>query len=199
MTLTEDETRLVRFFTACVIGDWPVARRELTSGAVDSSWREALLQLHLFAGFPRLIQAFRIVDETLEETRPLPRDDTPEAPPEEQAENGAALFDSIYDDLAESVRGELMAYDPNLASWIADHAYGRVLARPGLTPRLRELLAVGALIALGQDRQLASHARGALRCGAAVEEPGQVLEALTDILASEQLAQARGVIERFTA
>ena len=49
-------------------------------------------------------------------------------------------------------------------------AYGRVLARPGLSVRTRELLAVAALQALAQKPQLIAHGRGALRCGADRDE-----------------------------
>jgi 4-carboxymuconolactone decarboxylase len=193
MTLDTSEKRLARFFTACVLGNWTVVEGELTSGPVDSSWREALLQVHVFAGFPRLVQAFRIVNEI----RPLPCAGAPEAPASQRSEAGQALFETIYGDLAPSVRRELSACDPAFAAWIAEHAYARVLARPGLSPRLRELLAIGALAALAQDRQLASHTRGALRCGAGPEEPGQVLAALTDLAAAETLAAAHGVVARF--
>ena len=59
------------------------------------------------------------------------------------------------------------AFHPDLASWILEDGYGRVLARPGLPAGERELLAVAALAALGLDRQLESHVRGARRLGAA--------------------------------
>jgi 4-carboxymuconolactone decarboxylase len=194
MTLTMDETHLVRFFTACVVGNWGVARTEFAAGTIDLRWREALLQVHLFAGFPRLVQAFRVMDEA----GSLPPATETEALPEERAAAGAALFDSIYDDLADPVRSELASFDPAFATWIAEHAYARVLARPGLSPRLRELLAIGALTALSQDRQLASHTRGAIRCGARTDEPAQVLDALADLVDATTLEVARGVVDRFT-
>ena len=61
----------------------------------------------------------------------------------------------------------------------------------------RELLAVGCLAALGQDRQLAGHARGAVRCGAS---PGQLhgaLDAVADLLGAEALRRSRKVLETF--
>jgi 4-carboxymuconolactone decarboxylase len=60
---------------------------------------------------------------------------------------------------------------PELAAWILEDGYGRVLSRPGLTGRERELLAVAALAALpGAGPQLESHERGARRLGATAAE-----------------------------
>jgi len=72
-----------------------------------------------------------------------------------------------------------------------------VLARPGLAGDRRELLAVAALTALGQDSQLASHARGALRLGATRAELRGALDAAADLIRPERLVSARRVIERF--
>jgi 4-carboxymuconolactone decarboxylase len=63
------------------------------------------------------------------------------------------------------------ALHPELAWWILDDGYGRVLSRPGLTGRERELLAVAALAVLpGAGLQLDSHERGARRFGATAGE-----------------------------
>ena len=48
----------------------------------------------------------------------------------------------------------------------------------GLGADRRELLAVCALAALGQERQLASHVRGAVRCGATADEVRSALDAV---------------------
>ena len=86
---------------------------------------------------------------------------------------------------------------PDYARWIAAHAYGEVLSRPGLSAARRELLAVAALVATGQDRQLASHSRGAVHCGASREEVFDVLEAIADFVRPERLERARAVLSRF--
>ena len=93
----------------------------------------------------------------------------------------------------------LARHHPDFARWILEHAYGRVLARPGLSADRRELLAVAALAALGQDRQLASHARGAVRCGASVAEVLAALECLRGLVPDERRLAARRVVERFAA
>jgi 4-carboxymuconolactone decarboxylase len=51
-----------------------------------------------------------------------------------------------------------------------EQGYGRVLSRPGLVARERELITVAALAALGWERQLVSHLLGARRVGAGAQE-----------------------------
>ena len=75
---------------------------------------------------------------------------------------------------------------PSLWAWILRDGYGRVLSRPGLPARDRELLAVAVLAALGLDPQREAHVRGARRLGAT---PAQVAEALRSARAP---AAARG-------
>jgi alkylhydroperoxidase/carboxymuconolactone decarboxylase family protein YurZ len=55
---------------------------------------------------------------------------------------------------------------PDLADWMIQEGYGKVLARPFLSPMVRELLIVAMTAALQTDRQFYSHARGALNAGA---------------------------------
>lgn len=193
------DARLARLFTAIVLGDWGAlraARAAAAPGEPDRSWREALLQAHLFAGFPRVVEACGVLAEVGGLGRPEPGEIAGEP---DRPERGRALFDRIYADGAERVRAALTAGHPDLASWIEGHAYGRVLSRPGLDPARRELLAVAGLAATGQERQLASHARGALRCGARPEALAGVLDAVADLIAPDDLARARRVVERFAA
>jgi 4-carboxymuconolactone decarboxylase len=62
--------------------------------------------------------------------------------------------------------GRMRGYHPELADWILEEGYGRVLSRPVLSIRERELIVVAVLSALRLPRQLESHERGALRVGA---------------------------------
>ena len=81
---------------------------------------------------------------------------------------------------------------------MAGHAYGSVLSRDGLDARDRELLAVVMLAATGHDRQLASHARGAIRCGAEPQEVTAALDVVEDLVPSARMQRARDVTARFT-
>jgi len=197
MTLSSHDTRLVRLITAVVLGDWKglaELRRAAPAGEPDRGWRETVLQAHLFAGFPRVVEAYGVLGANGGLGRPEADElrDEPDLP-----ERGAELFDRIYGDHADRVRRFLHEGHPDFAAWIAGHAYGRVLTRPGLAADRRELLAVAALAATGQERQLASHARGALRCGASVSEVRAVIETIREQIEPERAERALRVLERF--
>jgi alkylhydroperoxidase/carboxymuconolactone decarboxylase family protein YurZ len=197
MALSDRERRLARLFTAVVLGDWErlrTDRQTAPAGEPDRSWRECVLQAHVFAGFPRVVEAYGVLASCggLGETSPeeiLGESD--------EHERGRALFERIYQQDAPKVRAMLHAGHPDFARWIEGHAYGRILSRPGLEPRVRELLAVAGLAALGQDRQVASHARGALRCGATAAEVAEVIEAIAERIAPERSERARAVVAHF--
>jgi len=138
-------------------------------------WREALLQVHLFAGFPAIVEAFARLERAGGLGRPEPGEEAVES---DQPERGAGLFQRIYGEHTERVRGVLEQAHPQLAAWVLGHAYGRVLTRPGLAAAERELLAVAALALRGPARQLASHLRGALACGARPTDVALVFETL---------------------
>ncbi|HKY75782.1 MAG TPA: 4-carboxymuconolactone decarboxylase [Acidimicrobiia bacterium] len=59
--------------------------------------------------------------------------------------------------------------------FITRYAWGDVWARPGLDRRTRSCITVALLAALGRDRELAVHLRGALRNGVTPDEIREVL------------------------
>ena len=201
MSLPGSERRLLRLFLACVLGRWEEVQRVLAEagpGEPDRRWREALLQVHLFAGVPRQVEAAHVLTQAGGLGEPGPEELEPRGSIDAAA-RGAALFDRIYADDSAAVRQTLARGHPELERWVIEHAYGRVLSRPGLSADRRELLAVGALAALGQDRQLASHARGALRCGATAEVLAAALEAVEDLIEVEgRVEGARRLLARIT-
>jgi 4-carboxymuconolactone decarboxylase len=78
-------------------------------------------------------------------------------------------------------------------------AYGKVIGRPGLDLKRRELTTVAAIAVLGAAQQLHSHLRGALNNGASPEEVDAVLELIARDLdpdgrrrAHEQWADVKG-------
>lgn len=196
MSSPVDVEALARLSVAVVLGDWDALRTIRSAGRPDRAWREAVLQAHLFCGFPRVVEAFGVLQAAGGLGAPAPDEILAEP---DRPERGAALFDTIYAERADDVRATLEAGHPDFARWIAGHAYGRVLTRPGLAARERELCAVASLAALGQDRQLASHVRGALRCGATRDEVFAVLDAVRALVPPERHELALRVAERFAS
>ena len=184
MVLPLRDQTLVRLFSAVVLGRWDEVERIKGSEEAEPRWREAVLMTHLFAGFPRMVEAFERLDGAL----------TP--PAEAEIGDGAELFSRIYADLAGDVAGRLAELDPKLHTWITEHAYGRVLSRSGLGADRRELLAVAALAVTEQDRQLMSHVRGAIRCGATADEVLAVVDVVADWLDDPE--RVRAIARRFS-
>jgi alkylhydroperoxidase/carboxymuconolactone decarboxylase family protein YurZ len=199
MILEARDVRILRLFAAVVLARWDEVerlRRDAPAGEPDRAWREAVLQSHVFAGFPRTVEAYGV----LQAAGGLGALDADEALAEpEQRARGEQLFATIYRDHAERVTRFLHASQPDFAAWILGHAYGRVLTRPGLSSAQRELLAVVGLAAFEQQRQLASHVRGALRCGACLEQVHAALEATADLLGAARTRAAREIVARFGA
>ncbi|MBL8722949.1 MAG: carboxymuconolactone decarboxylase family protein [Planctomycetes bacterium] len=157
-------------------GAWPELHEAVAVGRARglprADFEELLLQAVLFCGFPRVVTAF----ETLAEVWPVAE---PPAggglPPAERGTAGRQLFAAIYGKNDAAVRGMLQRHHGELHDFVLEAAYGRILARPGLSPHVRELVAVGALAAMRQQRQFVAHARGALHFGSSLAELREVL------------------------
>ena len=197
MNLDPREQRTLRLFAAIVLGRWDLVakmRRDAPEGEPDRAWRETVLQAHVFAGFPRAVEAYGVLQAAGGLGDPEPDEVLGES---EQPARGAELFQRIYGEHTERIRTFLRASHPDFAAWIEGHAYGRILTRAGLSADRRELLAVVALAAFRQERQLASHVRGALRCGADAERVHAALECVRDVVGDEACDEARRIATRF--
>ena len=84
---------------------------------------------------------------------------------------------------------------PDLAEWILADGYGKVLSRPHLTARERELLVVPTLAALGAWRQLPSHVKGALRVGAKAAEVRGVVRGTRGLLGGRAQDRVLSILE----
>lgn len=67
------------------------------------------------------------------------------------------------------------AFTAPLQEMITRHAWGDVWQREGLDPKVRSLITVAMLVALGKPQELEGHVRGALRNGASADEIREVL------------------------
>jgi len=140
-------------------------RRAVRVGVSPARLDEALLQLIPFAGYARAINAFAVLQELV-----------PHAARSRHARGGLrrrgeALCRRIYGPVYDRMIGRMRGFHPDLADWILEDGYGRVLSRPLLSTVERELLVVAVLGCLDVPAQLKSHQLGAVRVGA---EPGQV-------------------------
>jgi 4-carboxymuconolactone decarboxylase len=177
--------------------------RSLMSDALDEvdpvSVEEIILQSYLFAGFPRTLNAMRVW--RVVSSRPAPESD-PEAAAEDfdlWRRRGAETCSVVYGESYEKLRQNIRELHPALDEWMIVDGYGKVLSRPGVDLRTRELCVVAACAVSGQQRQLHSHLRGALNSGSSVGEIGAVLDALGDLISRDDLARYRQLLQKVQA
>ena len=132
---------------------------------------ETLLQTYLFAGFPAGIEGLSVFADTLNRAGIAfvpPAAETFDA--DRFYERGLPLYQTVYGAVAGKMSAAVGAISPDLYTWMLVEGYGKTLSRAGATSVTRELCIVGVLAALGWQRQLFSHIRGAINVGATPDE-----------------------------
>jgi 4-carboxymuconolactone decarboxylase len=189
---------LVRL-SACVAGgteiDVRLACRDAIAATVPVVWvEEAILQMYLLAGFPRALNAmreWRKASGTIATAEPATSAEDLARWREEGERTCATVYGGFYDKL----RHNIDALHPALDDWMIVEGYGKILSRPGLELRLRELCVVAACVATGQDRQLHSHLHGSLNAGATPEEVRDALNALHGLVSAESIRHAEHLFQ----
>jgi 4-carboxymuconolactone decarboxylase len=167
----DSQTRdLVRFAAAVAQGYEPELRERvgaLRSSQVPPGWvEELLLQSVLMVGYPRALIAFTVWRRYGGGTGPETDPDQDYGRAAEWTRRGEELCAVVYGENYRKLRQSVHALHPALDSWMITEGYGRILARPGLDLRRRELCTVAQTAVLEAPRQLHSHLRGALNAGA---------------------------------
>jgi 4-carboxymuconolactone decarboxylase len=160
---------------------------------------EIILQSYLFAGFPRALNAARAWRAV--SGRPAPTDDDEASVDDLETwrERGEETCAIVYGDHYEKLRRNIRELHPALDEWMIIDGYGKVLSRPGVDLRTRELCVVAACAVSGQQRQLHSHLHGALNAGSSASEVGAVLDALTDLISRDDLSRYRQLLSKVAA
>jgi 4-carboxymuconolactone decarboxylase len=157
---------LCGFAAAMTRGREPEALRALAAaraaGASRRAAEETALMLMLYAGYPSALESLRVLNAAW----PGRARRTREGAPARWRARGEVLCRRVYGPAYAKLLPAVRALHPDLAVWMVEHGYGRVLARTGLSAVARELITVAALASLGWERQLVSHVLGAARVGA---------------------------------
>src|SRR6059036_2851547 len=183
---------LVRVAAAIAEGRIPELEARLAAAraaGVPALWiEELLLQSLLVVGYPLTLVAFGAWRGV---SGPLPDDghnaeDLAHADWESWAERGAVVCRAVYGRAYHKLLVNLRALHPALEDLVLVDAYGKVIGRPGLDLKRRELCTVATTAVLGTADQLHSHLRGALNTGAAGEEIEAVLRLIGEDLDADQ-------------
>src|SRR5947199_9290760 len=173
---------LVRVAAALAEGELGVLQDRLAAaraaGVPDLWVEELLLQSLLVVGYPLALVAFGVWRDV---TGPIAGggDSAGEELAHEDwqawAERGAQVCATVYGRAYHKLLVNLRSLHPALEDLVLVDAYGKVIGRPGLDMKRRELCTVAAIAVLGTAQQLHSHLRGALNTGATREEIEAVL------------------------
>ena len=197
--IDERTTSLVQIAAAIAGADEQVTRTvmERAVGRADPvAVDEVILQSYLFAGFPRTLNAARIWRSVSGIKAPATDPSAELANGSDWVTQGEETCRTVYGESYELLRDNIRALHPALDSWMIADGYGKVLSRPGLDLRTRELCIVAACAATGQQRQLHSHLHGALNSGAKVEEISAALDALEALIDRNQLDRYQSLLSR---
>jgi 4-carboxymuconolactone decarboxylase len=157
---------------------------------------EIILQSYLFAGFPRALNAARTWRSVSGTAAPKNDTESDAADLDVWRERGLATCEIVYGESYERLRRNIRALHPALDDWMIVDGYGKVLSRPGVDLRTRELCVVAACAVAGQQRQLHSHLGGALNAGASFEEVAAVLEVIKDLITDEELSKYHQLLRK---
>ena len=180
---TRELVRLAAVISSGTEAEIRAAMSRVAGGTVPPVWiEELILQTYLFAGFPRGLNAMR--EWRRASAQPAPEQDEGERldATEHWAQQGEKTCHIVYGEMYDRLRVNIRALHPALDSWMIVEGYGKVLSRPGLDLKRRELCIVAACAVLEQERQLHSHMHGALNAGATSAEVDDALTVVDDML-----------------
>ena len=166
---------LLRVAAALATRDAATVRRALEDAAPvadATAVEEVILQSHLFVGFPDALNALGAWRDVSASPPPPPSGEDPAS----WEARGEAVCETVYGANYLRLRENVRHLHPDFEAWMVRGGYGRVIGRPGLELRTRELCIAALLAVWNVPRQLHSHLRGALNAGATVDEVDEAVE-----------------------
>lgn len=181
---------LARYASAFARHDWEKMKKLAKVRPVGISSKplyELTLQGYLFLGFPAAIEALDALDGTF-----ISGKKKRERSSGLRVKKGERTCRKIYREKFPALMQNLKQKSPELAGWVIEEGYGKVLSRSGASLHLRELFNVALLAASGFPKQLFAHLRALIEMG---ERPEELRILVKE--ASKRLPQStRGKIEK---
>jgi 4-carboxymuconolactone decarboxylase len=159
-------------------GEWRERIVAAQAVATAEEIEETILQSYLFLGFPTALQALGVWRDLASEVASVESN----GQLSDWQERGERICAIVYGGQYNRLRENITKLHPDVESWMLTEGYGKVLARPGLDLKTRELCIIALLASQDAPHQLHSHLRGALNAGATTAEVdaavGSVLRSL---------------------
>ena len=182
---------LVRIATATATGDEAKLRERMIAAraaGVPALWvEELLLQTFLNVGYPLALVAFGVWRQVAGPVTAGGGGESIAHPEWERwTARGVEACAQVYGRTYHKLLLNLRALHPAIEPLVVVDAYGKILGRPGLDPKRRELCTLAAIAVLDAPRQLNAHLRGALNTGSTREEVDAVLAVVEAELTKER-------------
>ena len=180
---------LIRVALAIAIGDEVKARDRMiaarAAGVPDQWIDEILLQSFLNVGYPLALMAFGVWRAV---AGPVKDGGEPIAHGlwEDWTRRGAETCGAVYGRTFHKLMQNLKGLHPALEALVLVDAYGKVIGRPGLDLRRRELCTLAAVATLTTPKQLHAHLRGAINTGSTREDVDAVLAVVEQDLPADR-------------
>jgi 4-carboxymuconolactone decarboxylase len=189
VSLDDKTLALVRIAAATATGDEEGLRaRMIAARGVDVPpvWvEELLLQSFLNVGYPLALVAFgvwrSVAGPETEQGEPIAHPDW-----ERWTKRGVEACGDVYGRTFHKLMLNLRALHPAIEPLVVVDAYGKILGRPGLDSKRRELCTLAAIAMQNAPRQLHAHLRGALNTGSTREDVDEVLAIVETDLSNER-------------
>lgn len=180
---------LVSLAAVIAVGDEPALRAAMlwaVDAGIPAAWVEELvLQSYVFCGFPRGLNAAREWRRASGQAAPADDEGADYANAPLWRERGEETCALVYGRFYQRLRHNVQQLHPALDEWMIVEGYGKLLARPALDLRRRELCIVAVCAATRQERQLHSHFHGALHVGSNAAELRAVLRIVAPMVPVE--------------
>ena len=192
MSLDPQTLALVRIAVATATGDETKLRDRMVAARaadVPPQWvDELLLQSFLNVGYPLALVAFGVWRSVAgpvlerEQGEPIAHPDW-----ERWTTRGVAACAEVYGRTFHKLMLNLRALHPVVEPLVVVDAYGKILGRPGLDSKRRELCTLAAIATQNAPRQLHAHLRGALNTGSTRDDVDEVI-AIVEVDLTKQRA-----------
>lgn len=166
------------------------------SGLTKEALYEVVLQSYLFLGFPRMLSAAESLGSHFPEVVADPQFESISS--EESKTwflNGLSLCRQVYGPDFPPLQAKVESFAPEVFRWMIIEGYGKVLSRPGLSIKDRELSIIAFLLVENRPKQLFSHIKGALNVGVSPSLVGAVLYDLGPVV-GPGFDEAKQLLER---
>ena len=190
VSLEPQTLALVRIAAATATGDEAKLRERMVAARsldVPPLWvDELLLQSFLNVGYPLALVAFGVWRSVGGGPVQDPGESIAHPEWERWTERGVEACSLVYGRTYHKLLLNLRALHPAIEPLVVVDAYGKILGRPGLDPKRRELCTLAAIAMQNAPRQLHAHLRGALNTGSSREDVDAVLAIVEADLTKER-------------